>query len=168
MTEELYAALKAMEGEESEPRKANDRVSEAMIRHWCEALEDPNPLYTDDEFAKASEYGGVVAPPTMIQAYCVPPLWPPYEGPPPPIFKAVQRCVDAGYPATVGISHEYEFLRPLLPGDEITFQLKFVSVSAPKKTKLGTGYFLTSQYTYRNQRHEIVCRQWMTVYQYKP
>ncbi len=168
MTADLYAALKAMEGEESPPYTANDPVCRAMIRHWCEAHEDPNPLYMNEAYAKSGPYGGIIAPPTMIQAYCTPRLWPPSDISPTPIFRAVEKCASAGYTATVGISYEYEFLEPLYPGDTITFQLKLERVSAEKKTRLGTGYFITSLYTYRNQHGKIVCRQWMTVYQYRP
>lgn len=168
MTADLFRALKAMEGEESPPFQANDPVCRAMIRHWCEAHEDPNPLYADDACARAAGYRGIIAPPTMIQAYCTPRLWPSEEVSPTPIYRAVELCASAGYPATVGISYEYEFLRPVYPGDRITFQLKLESVSPEKQTRLGTGYFITSLYTYRNQHGETVCKQWMTVYQYKP
>ncbi len=80
MSESLYEDLKNLEGTESEPRPGNDRVNEAMIRHWCEATQDANAVYTDKSYAEATPYKGVIAPPTMIQAYCTPSLWPPAEG----------------------------------------------------------------------------------------
>jgi len=40
-----------------------------MIRHWCDAVGDGNPVYTDREFAAKSVHGGIVAPPTMLQAW---------------------------------------------------------------------------------------------------
>ena len=39
------------------------------IRHWCEVMRDANPLYTDEEYASKSRYGGIVAPPTMVQTW---------------------------------------------------------------------------------------------------
>ena len=168
MSEELFAALKAMEGEESESRTGNDKVNEAMIRHWCEAMQDANPLYSNKDFAKASQYGGVILPPTMVQAYCIPPLWPKIETPPDPLFKAVRTCVEAGYSASLGISISYEFFHPLYPGDQIVYRIKFLAVSPQKTTRVGTGYFLTSQYSYYNQASMPICKQLLTVFQYKP
>jgi len=168
MSEVLYQALKALEGTESEPRHGNDRINEAMIRHWCEAMQDANPLYSNKDFAKASQHRGIIAPPTMTQAYCTPPLWPKSEAPPDPIFQAVQKCVEAGYAASLGISMAYEFLHPLHPGDEIIYTIKLLSVSPLKTTRVGTGYFLTSQYSYRNQNGLPACRQILTVLQYEP
>ncbi|MCX6000101.1 MAG: MaoC family dehydratase N-terminal domain-containing protein [Chloroflexi bacterium] len=168
MTEELYAALKAMEGEESEPRKGNDRVNQAMTRHWCEAMQDANPLYRDEGLARSLGYGGAIAPAAMIQAYCTPVLWPESEAPPDPIFKAVQKCVAAGYSGSLGISIAYEFFQPLYPGDQIVYRIAFLSVSTQKTTRVGAGYFLTSRFSYRNQAGVPVCDQVLTVLQYQP
>ncbi len=51
------------------PDVAKDAVNEAMIRHWCDAMGDANPIYTDAEAAARSVHGGLVAPPTMMQAW---------------------------------------------------------------------------------------------------
>ena len=168
MSDELYAHLKALEGTESKPRTGNDRVNEAMIRHWCEAIQDANPLYSDKDFAQANGFRGTVAPLTMVQAYCTPPLWPKTETAADPIFEAVRKCTENGYSASLGISIAYEFLHPLYPGDEVVYMIKLLSVSPRKTTRVGTGYFLTSQYSYRNQTGQPTCNQLLTVFQYQP
>jgi acyl dehydratase len=61
--------LDAWIGREGEPRVARDAVNPAMIRHWCDAVGDDNPVYTDREFAAKSVHGAIVAPPTMLQAW---------------------------------------------------------------------------------------------------
>ena len=67
--EELEAKLKTFVGVATgAPRIAPDPVNAAMIRHWCEAMGDENPIYTDESAAKAAGYDGIVAPPTMMQA----------------------------------------------------------------------------------------------------
>jgi hypothetical protein len=43
-----------------------------MIRHWAAAMEDQNPVYTDAAFAAASRFGGIVAPPLMLQTWTMP------------------------------------------------------------------------------------------------
>ena len=40
-----------------------------MIRHWVEAMGDHNPVYVDDEAARDAGYPGIIAPPTMLQAW---------------------------------------------------------------------------------------------------
>ena len=40
-----------------------------MITHWVEAMGDRNPVYVDDDAARAAGFPGVIAPPTMLQAW---------------------------------------------------------------------------------------------------
>jgi hypothetical protein len=44
--------IKKLYGIESPPIVGVDAVSKEMIRHWCEAMEDENPLHQDEEYAK--------------------------------------------------------------------------------------------------------------------
>jgi acyl dehydratase len=39
------------------------------IRHWAWATGDSNPLYLDEAYAKASPFGGLIAPPTILYAF---------------------------------------------------------------------------------------------------
>ncbi|MFD7436900.1 OB-fold domain-containing protein [Streptomyces sp. NPDC059861] len=52
---------------------------------------------------------------------------------------------EAGCTSVVATDCEQEYLRPLRPGDEITFDTVIESVSPRKTTKLGTGYFVTTR-----------------------
>ena len=51
VSEEARQKLLALT-KESEPEAAPVEVNEYLIRHWCETLEDGNPLYLDDGYAK--------------------------------------------------------------------------------------------------------------------
>ena len=51
------------------PRIARDAVNEPMIRQWCDAMGDTNPIYLDPAQAKESCHGGIVAPPAMLPAW---------------------------------------------------------------------------------------------------
>ena len=67
---ELEAKLKTYVGKTAgPPTPAPDPVNEAMIRHWCEVMGDRLPVYTDADVAAKSVHGGLVAPPTMLQAW---------------------------------------------------------------------------------------------------
>src|SRR5581483_10588230 len=40
-------------------RPMADEMALPLIRLWCEALEDANPLYHDAEYARTSRHGGI-------------------------------------------------------------------------------------------------------------
>jgi acyl dehydratase len=167
MSHGVYEKLQAMVGEEAGPFEAANEVNRAMIRHWCEAMEDANPLYNDEKYAKNTRYGGIIAPSQMVQAYCMPPLWP-RKMMPDPQAKAVRMMDEAGYSGVVATTTSQEYFRPMRLGDRLSYKIKFVSVSPEKTTRLGTGHFLTSEYTYTNQKGEVVCLQSFTILKFKP
>lgn len=43
-------------------------VEESHILMFARSIGDPNPVYSDLEYAAASEVGGIAAPPTFVQA----------------------------------------------------------------------------------------------------
>jgi hypothetical protein len=47
MSQDVYEKVLAMVGQEAGPFEAPDEVNKPMIRHWCEAMQDGNPLYSD-------------------------------------------------------------------------------------------------------------------------
>ncbi|MAE94249.1 MAG: hypothetical protein CL910_06270 [Deltaproteobacteria bacterium] len=139
---------------------ARDPVNPPMIRHWCDAIGDANPVYTDPAAAEASCFGGIVAPPTMLQAWSMLGLAnrgpgsktePPRAGGGP-----TQLLNEAGYTSVVATDCEQEYLRYLRPGDLLTGETELESISGEKSTGLGDGYFLTTRTTYRDQEGEVV------------
>lgn len=40
-----------------------------MIHHWVDAIGDKNPIYVDEQAARAAGHPGIVAPPAMIQVW---------------------------------------------------------------------------------------------------
>ena len=167
MSPELYDELKAMVGEEGERITAADDVCEAMIRHWCEAMQDGNPLYTDEEYARKSKYGSIIAPPTMLLTWTMPPLWPPKEQPPHPFERFLEKLDKAGFYGILITNVAQKYHRPLFPGDHITFTYKVTDVSPAKKTGLGMGHFVTTTFIFTNQKGETVGTQSLTVLKYR-
>lgn len=45
-----------------------EEVEQGWIRRFCQASDDPNPLYYDETFAKQNAYRGIIAPPTFFFA----------------------------------------------------------------------------------------------------
>ncbi|MFJ7064293.1 bifunctional MaoC family dehydratase N-terminal/OB-fold nucleic acid binding domain-containing protein [Streptomyces sp. NPDC101115] len=132
----LYERLKAYEGRStSNASVGKDPVNETMIRHWCEAMGDTNPAYEGPD---------AVAPPTMLQAWTMGGLsgHPDRSG----AYEELSALLDdAGFTSIVATDCEQEYLRPLRPGDRITFDAVIEAVSPRKTTKLGTGHFITTR-----------------------
>lgn len=164
----LYEDLQAIVGEEDGPFEANDEVNKAMIRHWCEAMEDGNPLYTDEEYAKTTEFGEIMPPPQMVQAYVVPPLWPKQDRSPDVLGKSNMMADEAGYFGVVATTTSQEYFAPMRLGDRLSYKIKLASVSPEKTTRMGNGFFITAEYTYTNQKGALVCRQPFTIFKFKP
>jgi len=157
----------------SEPTLAPDDVNLPMIRHWVDALDDRNPVYLDEEFAAKSRFGGIVAPPAMLQAWTMP--RPKIEGiaergAPVEIStdNPVSVLSEAGYVATLATNSELEFVRYLKPGDRVQSSIEMESISNRKKTALGLGYFVTWVTTYTDADGEVVGRQLFRIFKFDP
>ncbi len=170
--EELYAKLKSFEGVEiGTPRRAPDPVNEPMIRHWCDAVDDRNPVYTDPEFAARSIHGGVVAPPTMLQAWTMRGLRPPAkrEGAAPgPQLRLFELIDAAGFTSVVATDCAQRYHRYLRPDDHLTVSMQIESISPEKQTALGAGHFITQLMTYRDQQGEEVATMRFRILKFRP
>jgi len=134
--DELGARLKTYEGQAvAVTGRGKDPVNAPMIRHWCEAMGDTNPAYTGPD---------AIAPPTMLQAWTMGGLSG-HTGRSQAYEELFALLDDAGCTSIVATDCEQEYLRPLRPGDEVTFDGVIESVSERKTTKLGTGYFITTR-----------------------
>ncbi|MFD7064107.1 bifunctional MaoC family dehydratase N-terminal/OB-fold nucleic acid binding domain-containing protein [Streptomyces sp. NPDC059906] len=159
--------LRAFAGRELRPLgAAQDPVNLPMIRHWTEAMGDTNPVYTDAEAARTTGRGGVVAPASMIQAWTMrgyaatvsPPAG--RDG----FAELVDLLDEGGYTSVVATDSEFTFLRELEPGDHVAVRESVESISAEKRTGLGTGRFVTTLKTYTDQHGETVATQrWRTL-----
>jgi uncharacterized protein len=156
------------------PSLAPDPVNIPMIRHWVDALDDRNPVYLDEAVAKATRFGGIVAPPAMLQTWGMP--RPKIEGiaerggaPGEMRFDNPIRVLDeAGYVGTLATNSELEFVRYLRPGDHLTQSNEVESISQRKTTALGQGYFVTWVTTYRTTAGEVVGRQLFRILKFDP
>jgi 3-oxo-4,17-pregnadiene-20-carboxyl-CoA hydratase alpha subunit len=169
-SEDLRARLDAWIGRDSEPVAARDAVNSAMIRHWCDAVGDQNPVYTDPEFAVKSVHGAIVAPPTMLQAWSMRGLHPPEpESAAPAPFSEVMRLLDAaGYTSVVATNCRQEYRRYLRLGDVVHVTTRVAKVSDEKKTALGVGRFVDQEMIYRDAAGEEVARMTFRLLKFAP
>jgi acyl dehydratase len=150
---------------------APDPVNLPMIRHWVDALDDRNPAYDE---TRADEYGGLVAPPAMLQSWTMP--RPTIAGlrerggapgqidPDSPL----PALAAAGFTGTLATNTVLRFGRYLRVGDLLTTQAVLASVSEQKHTGLGKGYFVTWSQWFRDDSGEEVGSQDFTVFKFAP
>ncbi|MDY6997078.1 MAG: bifunctional MaoC family dehydratase N-terminal/OB-fold nucleic acid binding domain-containing protein [Actinomycetota bacterium] len=147
-TDDIKPAAERVKAEgRSKPRTGRHPVNQPMIDHWLDAMGDKNPIYVDDEAARAAGHPGVVAPPAMIQVWTMMGL----GGTRPdddPLGKILELFDDAGYVGVVATNCEQTYHRYLRPAEEVSVTAELTDVVGPKRTALGEGFFITQRITW--------------------
>lgn len=134
-----------------------DNVNETMVRQWCEAMGVDNPLYTDAQYAATTEHGQLVAPPAMLQNWCLAgfddeSLAPGSTTDNP--YGVLEIMEAQGYPSVVAVNSNLHFDRYVTMGENLYYTTIFDSYSEEKTTALGTGFFVTLKMTYFSEQPE--------------
>ncbi len=141
ITEELRSKV----GIEGEPLVCE--IDKGMIQRFVLAVGDPNPLWQDEEYAKKSKYGSVIAPPAFIPTIGYGQF-----------MQQMEALLGAG---AIHGNTELECYQPVRAGDSITVTTRIADVRERRNDTMGRVVFLTFDITYKNQRRELVakCRQ---------
>lgn len=150
-------------GQETDPRPAPYTVNEAMARFWCEMVEDSNPVYFDDAYARTTWLQGTLAPPAMLFTWGMPPVWPEVQRESPLGKLSLEGCT-----ATIAVNAVQEYFLPIRYGDTLTLANQISSIGEEKTTRLGTGHFVSTLDTFRNQYGQIVGTHAFTLFMYRP
>ncbi len=130
-------------------------VEKGAIRKLADAADDQNPLYWDEECARNSRYGSIIAPPGFFG-------WPTKWTRAGPLFSEVTVELMAAL-AKVGYSHvfdggiEYEFFSPVRAGDTLTASSTIKNI-VERKGQEGKMVFVVTEITYNNQNGDLVAR----------
>jgi len=151
---------------------ARDDVNQSMIRHWCDAMTDHNPVYTDPEYAAGSVHREIVAPPAMLNAWLMRGLVPPTaaeteESDAPP-DNAYAKLDAAGFTSVVATNSDHVYNRYIKLGEHLHGSQSTVDVSPEKATALGVGHFVTTQTEYRTDDDELVGSMTFRILKFKP
>ena len=127
-------------------------VERSAIRKFAEAIGDDNPLYVDEEAARKSRYGGVIAPPTFMRSMSA---------------GRSRATVQSPYSAALDGGSEWEYFEPVRPGDRISVTMK-VSEMFEREGRLGNMLFIIRETSYVNQFGKTVAIQHGTGISYQP
>ncbi len=160
--------LRVHVGKTGQPTTARDPVNQPMIRHWCDAMEDLNPVYTDPASAMQSLHGAIVAPPAMLNVWTMLGNIPRPFDPQDAQTNLLHQLDTAGFTSVVATNCEHEYARYLRLDDQISGVSSVTDVSEEKRTALGLGHFVTTMTEYRNQSGETVGRMQFRILKFKP
>ena len=161
---QLTTEQTALVGRESQPRPAPYAINESMAHFWSEMVEDGNPIYFDEAYAQSTWLEAPFAPPAMLFTWAMQPVWPeevPHES-------MISRLTLPGCTTTLAVNATQEYLLPLRYGDILTITNQIASIGQEKTTRLGSGHFVTTLDTFRNQRNEVAGTHSFTLFMYAP
>jgi acyl dehydratase len=144
----LTPDIKAMVGLETDLPNL-ESIDKTTIIRYVQAISDLNPLYIDEEYAKETDYGGIIAPPTFIFDIIPAATEIGDDG------RDVTRIALPGFKVARG-GNEYQFLEPARPGDVIMRRRKIVDVFERDSKKVGKIIFIVYDTTYSNQDARVL------------
>jgi len=103
-------------------------IGREKMKEYAAALSDMNPYYHDKEFGKRSKYGDNIAPPLFASVY------------------NLMGCADMFFDPELKLNmamlvhgeQEFEFLKPVKPGDVLTTSGKIVDIQQKGSNDLVT------------------------------
>ena len=140
ITEEALAKYRAKIGTKLRVHNIIDEVNRLSLRIVTNGIGDPNPLWTDPEYAKKTRYGKNPAPPYFF--YRVNPGW-----------------VQHGLPGVHAFhsGSDWTILKPALIGDTVTPEITFTGYEEKKSSGFSGRFIMEYQEgKYFNQRKELL------------
>ena len=144
ITEEGLAALPKLDGQELRIGRNlhNELVCKETVSGHVRGLGDPNPLWSDEEYAKKSSYGAMVAPPSYLYS----------------VFgSGIMHGLRGVHSFHAG--DDWEFYRPVMVGDRILPKAIARGYEEMPDTKFAARMIKQLQdRLYYNQRGELVAK----------
>lgn len=130
-------------------------VTKKDIRRYAQAIGDTNPLYYDEQYARTTRYGGIVAPPLFCHTLA-------FEDVPAEQLRPDGLPTELNVPLptdrAIGGGSVFETGDPVRPGDVITVT-KVIEDIYKKVGKSGELFFVVLDTTYTNQDGRVVARE---------
>lgn len=133
--------MKRVIGTESKPTVFE--IDKTLLKRLAEAVEDPNPLWQNEEYGKKSKLGRIIALPALLITSMMA-----GDRPPEPEIP-LKRSLDGG--------GEWEYYKPIKLGDVITATSKTVDYFE-RPGRMGKMLFTVTEITWKNQAGEVAGR----------
>lgn len=113
------------------------KLTKEMIQKFAEAIEDHNPLYFDEEYARKSPFGGLIAPPTIHAML---------------LFECTFDEDDVRATGVINMGQMWVYNLPARPDDSITLKR-----TLRDKYVRGNRLFVHHENIFFNQNGEVIC-----------
>ncbi len=110
-------------------------LNEETVKRYVEAIQDPHPLFHDEDHAKREGYKGTLAPPTTAAIYAT------------RAHKQKKKLPPGGIHA----KQMFRFIKPVYPGDTLTSYAKVVDKYIKRERK-----YVVIEVQTKNQQGETV------------
>ncbi|MFC1945847.1 MaoC family dehydratase N-terminal domain-containing protein [Chloroflexota bacterium] len=141
ITEEGLAKMRSWIGKPGRLRYGrNTTAGIDNIRHWTQGYGDDNPLWSDEDYAKKTKWGTIIAPPGFEQTY--------------------GQVEVGGLPGVHALytGDEWEFFQPIRVDDKITFSGGLIRVNELPSKLAGRTIEHVAETIYTNQDKQVVTR----------
>ena len=128
-------------------------IEKGALRNTADAIGDPNPLWQNEEYARNSKYGSIIAPPTFLLSLKVNEM------------VAFINEIDCPLKRLLNGGCNIEYLQPIKAGDTITVAAELADLQE-RTGKTGQMLFMIFKLTFADQRDEPVARMQNTVIKY--
>ena len=145
LTEEMRQQAIGLEGP-----PVTTEIEKGAIIKFAQAIEDDNPIFNDEEAARKSQYGGLIAPPTFLRSVRSSRREVPFDIP-------FNNALDGG--------SDWEYFEPVRPGDLITAVSRITDMQE-RSGRMGVMIITTTVTTYTNQFGQVVATQATTGIRY--
>lgn len=147
-----------MIGQEME--SVTDAVERGAIRRYAQAMGNADPLYLEEEYARRTRYGGIIAPPLFLGTLAAYPRGYPEPGEDGIGGRTAAEQVDLPLKRVVVGGQEWEFFEPVRPGDRITITSRLAELRETVGRESGPMIVNVKESTYTNQAGQVVaiCR----------
>lgn len=133
-----------------QPEQFNYEVTRDGVRHFAYCIPDYNALYLDQEYARSTRWGGIIAPPGYLYSHGSS-VWL-------RAFPGLRNADGEELKQNDNAGENWEFFRPVRVGDTVYSRGKVLSVEAKVGRKLGPCALVRSEIVYSNQHGDPVAR----------
>ena len=152
----ITADVRSWIGRTTEPMALPEEIAASDVRRYVDATGDRNPLWLDDDAARAAGYRARIVPPMMVvdlgwrlKSFESGRLW--HHVPLP-----------ANYTDTRNADNEIEWLSEVYLGERLSIQHRITDIVA-RLGRRGLGVYITSETAFRAQDGRLVARVRQTI-----
>jgi acyl dehydratase len=136
-------------------------IERELVRRYVEAVQDENPLWMDEDYARSTRWKGTIVPPHLFCSLMTIMRCSPESG----VIPVPASNVPLPRQNVLEGEETWEFFAPLRVGDVITSRVRLTDVKC-REGRLGEMFIMTYVAETVNQRGELIARSSNTIVNY--